>query len=656
MSSTKPARERGESIARNVRPLPNAPSLEYERKEAKALLRQIRAHDADALRRVHSTHPVALRDRQPDSLKLADAQHVIAREYGFASWPRMVEYFEELERHRNAPRYNSSDGSIDGFEGSAQSIVRRHQRGDPIVARQLAHFVPRFYARPVDEILATPITEDEARLVVAREHRRVSWDELIERASASRARHDQQMWEGANTPFARARIAMRSGDVGAFAVILDEHPELLAPSVVDREWRNTVAEMAIRFECEAKTADARRITDLLAARGVDVQRELDERLLGWPQDSARTRGGMQPETVRWYLDRGANPDWMPPNGITVLEHAVARYRNAACVDLIAERVRPRQALWIAAGLGDVGGVRSFVVRKGKLTRAARLNRPDQMAMGVMFGRPLPPNAEADDLEIMWEAFEIAGWNERWSTMDALLDAGLPVDHAPFGWPLVLVAVGNLIVPLAEYLVSRGANLDREWGPSANGSARSFIRSHVENLHDPHSENVQRMLTICSAGTVEEILAKKDAERQSPPPPGERTVRAMQLAADDAARQGQSAVTTENMLVGILRVEDGVLAEFFMGTGTDMPKLRLAIGARLLPDKDSLIGQELPADPIAEAAVREAAAEAEARRRESVSPGHLLWGILSQPSGAGARVLAEVGMIETRALERWQSVM
>jgi len=64
-----------------------------------------------------------------------------------------------------------------------------------------------------------------------------------------------------------------------------------------------------------------------------------------------------------------------------------------------------------------------------------------------------------------------------------------------------------------------------------------------------------MLILCNAGTVEEILAKRDAQRQSPQRPEERTLRAMQLAADDAARQGQSAVTTENMLVGFLRVEE-----------------------------------------------------------------------------------------------------
>lgn len=509
MSSTNSAHRRGEPIAHDVRPLSTVPSLEFERKEAKALLKQMRASDADALRRMHSRHPAALRDRRPDELKLADAQHLIAREYGFASWPRLVEYFEEMERHRKAPRYNSPDDGLERFEQLAQSVVRQHQRGDPLVAHELAHFVPRFFGRPIADILATPITEDEARLVVARERRRGSWEELIERASASRAWKTDRMWERAETPQARARIAIRAGDVEALNAILDESPALLSPSAIDREWRSTLAGMALSVEREAKTADARRVTDLLASRGIDVQRELDERLLGWPHDGSR------PETVRWYLDRGANPSWMPSNGITVLEHAIVRYENGACVDLIAERVTPRRALWIAAGLGDVAGVRSFVAGKGKLTREGRSNRPDPMAMGKRFAG-LPPHHDDNDLEIIREAFQIAGWNERWAAMDALLEVGLPVDHAPMGVPLVLEAVGNLLVPLAEFLVSRGADLDREWGSPVNGSARSFARSHVEN--DPNNDNARRLLSFCNARTPEAILAELDERQQSPRPP------------------------------------------------------------------------------------------------------------------------------------------
>ena len=529
MSSSNPAPSRGESITRDVRPLPSAPSLEYERKEAKALLKQIHAADPAALRRVQSTHPIALRQRPPDELKLADAQHVIAREYGFASWPRMVEYFKELERHRHAPRHNSPHDSAEHFEQRAQSIVRRHSGGDAIMARSLSHFVPRFYGRSIAEILATPITEDDARLVVARQHLRASWKELIELASESRTRMDQNVWDRTSSPMGRAGAAIRNHDVDALAAILDEHAELLTPSLVEREWRRTLGRMALDYERSANTAAARRVTDLLVSRGVDIQREVNERLLGWPIDEVR------PETVQWYLDRGADPNWMPPNGITVLEHAIVRYQNGECVDLIAGRVTPRRALWIAAGLGDVAGVRSFIAGKGKLTPEGRLNRPDLIAMGTPFDW-LPPNLEADALEIMWEAFLIAGGNGRWAVMDALLEAGLPVDHAPLGTPLVMVAIGNQRIPLLEYLVSRGADLDRVWARVNNRSARSVSRGCVLNLHDPWTAEVRRMLEICDAGTVEEILAEREAKRPSPPPLDERARRVMQLAADDAGRQ------------------------------------------------------------------------------------------------------------------------
>ena len=618
------------------------PSLELERKHAKALLKQIRAGDTDALGRVQLAHPVSLRDRSPNELQLADAQHVIARERGFASWPRLVAYFDELERHRNAPRYNSSDHALDHLESMARSVIRSHQRGDPVVAREIAHYVPRLYGRPTSEIRTTPITEDEARTVVARRHRRGTWQEMVERADASRAKYERMRWEGQDTAVGRARTAVRDHDVRALAAVLDEHPELLTPPVIDREWRQTLAFMAVGFEAEQQSADARRVTDFLASRGVDIQRELNARLLGWPEDRRR------PDRVHWYLDRGADPSWLPPNGITVLEHALVRYEDAACVDLIAARVKPRRALWIAAGLGDVAGVRSFIAGKGRLTPEARLERLDLMAIGSSPPWP-PPSEEADDLEIMWEAFRIAGFNQRWAAMDALLDAGLPVDHAPVVWPLIMEAVGNRHIAIAEYLVSRGANLDREW--PGYGSPRALARSMVENTHDPYDETIRRMLAICNAGTVEEILAARDVNRQSPPPADSRTLRAMQLAADDAARQGQPSVTTANMLVGLLRVTGGVFAESVRGLGADMPKLRAMLGARLLADADPLTGQDLPADADAEAAVRAAAAEADARRRNSVDCHHLLWGIVSREIGPASRILAEVGASDPVLRER-----
>jgi hypothetical protein len=65
-----------------IKILPDPPSLEHLRNQAKALLEAFRAGDANAIQRVR-----AISSAEP--FKLAHAQFVIAREYGFQSWPRL---------------------------------------------------------------------------------------------------------------------------------------------------------------------------------------------------------------------------------------------------------------------------------------------------------------------------------------------------------------------------------------------------------------------------------------------------------------------------------------------------------------------------------------------------------------------------------------
>jgi hypothetical protein len=50
------------------RPLPPKPSLEFEHKEAKALLRQLRARDADAVARARA-RPPAIADYPPRAIR-----------------------------------------------------------------------------------------------------------------------------------------------------------------------------------------------------------------------------------------------------------------------------------------------------------------------------------------------------------------------------------------------------------------------------------------------------------------------------------------------------------------------------------------------------------------------------------------------------------
>lgn len=74
--------------------LSDAPSLEHLKNQAKALLRAAKAADPSAVERFQANHP----DFSSSSLaagqtvQLADAQLVIAREYGFSSWTKLKEH------------------------------------------------------------------------------------------------------------------------------------------------------------------------------------------------------------------------------------------------------------------------------------------------------------------------------------------------------------------------------------------------------------------------------------------------------------------------------------------------------------------------------------------------------------------------------------
>ena len=72
------------------KPFPTQPSLEHFRKQAKQLLRDLRAGHIDAAARVRRSHPRWSTTGGPSSdASLHDAQLVVAREFGFASWRRL---------------------------------------------------------------------------------------------------------------------------------------------------------------------------------------------------------------------------------------------------------------------------------------------------------------------------------------------------------------------------------------------------------------------------------------------------------------------------------------------------------------------------------------------------------------------------------------
>jgi ankyrin repeat protein len=88
------------------RQLPPRPNLEQLKNQAKTLLKAHRAADPAALDRIRESHP-RLRDSNATDiansrLTLADAQLVIANEYGFATWARLKAHVATLQPARLA--------------------------------------------------------------------------------------------------------------------------------------------------------------------------------------------------------------------------------------------------------------------------------------------------------------------------------------------------------------------------------------------------------------------------------------------------------------------------------------------------------------------------------------------------------------------------
>jgi hypothetical protein len=172
-----------------LRPLPPRPSLEFEHKQAKALLRRLRSADPDSIARARARHP----SLDVSNLRLADAQLVIAREYGFKSWPRLVQYFGDLERQRYGARSTQSDRR-EHYDARVRGLLAEHRMRRGAGGRAFAAYVPRFYGIRLDEVFAATVTEEDARLAVARMNGFATWDVLLERTQNSVSWRDDD-WE-----------------------------------------------------------------------------------------------------------------------------------------------------------------------------------------------------------------------------------------------------------------------------------------------------------------------------------------------------------------------------------------------------------------------------------------------------------------------------
>jgi hypothetical protein len=609
-----------------LRALPPRPSLEFEHKEAKALLRRLRAGDADAIVRVREQHPT-FDSSAAARARLADAQLVIAREYGFASWPRLVRWFSDVERQQHA--HTPLHGGRNFADATVGRLIAEHRARSAWAARAFAAYVPRFYGLTLSDVLASPIAEHDARLAAARMHGAPSWEVLLERLEGD-ARARPGGWEA--DPMRAAREAMVCADLGALERVVAAHPGLLHPSEYDLSAGNTLMGIALWQERVRGAVAVRPIMDWLAARGFDRELELNTRLRG--------HGGMTPTDVRELLDQGADPNWVAPGGIPVLEHALLRYWSADAVDVLAAHATPRRALWIAAALGDVDGVRGFLDARGRPTSAGRRLRPDFVAAG----RPwfMPPLPDADDEEILAETLLVAMLNGRTAVLEYLASRGAPVNSLVFGLPLITMAVGNGLTGGVEGLVRGGADLDLRGTQQAGGkavSARELAREFFEQ--GPETDSGRRIVELCGLDP-DAILAERDARPTEPPRLDPTLERALSLAQADAAALGQVEVHPQNLLVGLLRA-GGPPLYWLKDSGMDVERLRVELADRVAPHETAPTGSALPLNTNSHATLEAAIAFAASRRSESVYGLHLLHALTRVGDAPVAELLARYGV-------------
>jgi ankyrin repeat protein len=411
--------------------LPEAPSLEHLQKQAKRLLRAYRAGDPEAVGRIGAR----------DSVKLADAQLVVAREYGFASWPRLRAYVERVRAH-GAELHHAYHEDPDYYEDRAAGLLASAHDGTAAAAA--------IFAR-----CELPLTAAGSRAAIAREHGFASWAALRRHVAGLR---------GDGEPFARAYRAIEAHSVDGLGALLDQFPELVAAQGTNG---NDLLGMA------TATCDERLVAVLLE-RGAEVDHANAH---GWTALHQAAYRGL-PLLTRTLLDAGA-PVGISARGEGGTPLIVALFwGNQEAAQLLAEHGVVPGNLRAAAGLGRLDLLDELVGADGRLASDAGADRG--------FYRPhggFPAWRPSDDRqEVVDEALCWAARNDRAEVLDVLVARGANLDADVYrGTALAWAAAGGRLAAI-ERLLELGADPNRRasFGGPEHGEGVTALHLAAQN--------------------------------------------------------------------------------------------------------------------------------------------------------------------------------
>jgi ankyrin repeat protein len=272
------------------RNLPPDPSLEQQKKQAKELLHALRAGDVDARAR--------FRRHLPDKprLTLADAQLVLAREYGFESWARLKAHIEEhAGAGAVAPDVEAEFRRV--FAAGDATALRVLFQRHPATRRMIDAPVFPFDSPALVHVAGT----GDVALI----------DVLLEAGADPNAR--SSWWAGGFHALHSAGDAVADRLIEAGAV-----PDACAAAHLDRidllrglldADPARVHERGGDGQTPLHFTRSREVADLLLARGADIDaRDVDHRSTPAEWMLERRRGAGRYELARHLVERGARTD------------------------------------------------------------------------------------------------------------------------------------------------------------------------------------------------------------------------------------------------------------------------------------------------------------------------------------------------------------
>ena len=413
--------------------------LEQQKKQARELLRAMRSGDADAiarLRRHHARWAAADDSEVRVHVSLHDAQFALARELGFASWPKLKAHADPATR-LGQTRFYETD--LAWIMDRVHGLLRTRSSAGPAALEQIREWHPRFCDWSDEEIRQAPFTVEDALLVYAREHGFETWDELASRVSVLAANADAARAE----PFLGAYGALRAGDVGQFAALLRANPRLAGERGTNG---NTLLNLAVSF------ANVPAVEALLAA-GADVSQGNNR---GWtPLHQAAYANHC--EIAGMLIERGAALD-LEAHGAGGTPLVVALFwGHREVAELLGRDFVAPNNLRVAAGLGRAELVEACFGADGTLTPEACAARGFYRPHG---GFP-DWKPTTDPQEVLDEALVWACKSGRIAVLARLVEAGARLDADPYrGTPLIWAAVCNRPEAVA-WLLDCGADINQK---------------------------------------------------------------------------------------------------------------------------------------------------------------------------------------------------